>query len=552
MKATVIAIDFVKDIDGSFKALELNTNVSLHPLSQSAYLDSSKVTDFITGNNITNFEYIGTGQYGDFGAPPNGIKDLVEPNGDHSTDYGPRAFQGIKDAVSASIDYNDNLIQLNATTVPYLEDTSDTLIFRNAYDSTAVIDTTYGASSLAFLEFVSIYCVGDNAVDIPKTFIAPSGSDGQAYGDMIGLEPVLDTINNDQLRDNGIHPNYIIKLSESTVNSDYFNYPKLVKVTSSAQMLALKESLDGSVILQEYVYNPSDLVEGKAKTYRMVAAIAGPELEVLDFYTPYFASNKLPLVASPDFNNEYAQQWERPAYVQKLNSAGGDQPGKFLGDTVFVKADATEAPFSALVVGDSIGAVNLTGLDLNEESTNIQTWSGSYSGVLPGEVGSGEIEDLAKSTEDLYNVVYVIKHSGGELVIGEDAFISTVGDGVVKFKTPFEIQVGDALLAVDSEGNDVSKVITSIKQKIIIGQSGTLDIETIDVAQVKGTEDNVYFAIHNAAGSNCLCYYCGGYSYGLSACLSSACYSYPGCSTAFPYCSGYNTSTGYGCSNGFK
>ena len=546
MKATVIAIDFVKDIDGSFKALELNTNVSLHPLSQSAYLDTSKVTDFITSNSITNFEYIGTGQYGDFGAPPNGIKDLVEPNGDHNTTYGPRAFQGIKDAVSASIDYNDNLIQLNATTVPYLEDTSDTLIFRNAYDSSAVIDTTYGASSLAFLEFVSIHCVGDNAVDIPKTFIAPSGSEGQVYGDMVGLEPVLDTINNDELRDNGVHPNYIIKLSESTVDSDYFNYPKLVKVTSSAQMLELKESLDGSVILQEYVYNPSDLVDGKAKTYRMVAAIAGPELEVLDFYTPYFASNKLATVASPDFNNEYVQPWERPAYVQKLNSAAGDQAGKFLGDTVFLKEDGTEAAFSALAVGDSIGAISLTDLDPDELSTNLQAWSGSYSGVLPGEVGVGEIEDIQKSTQDLYNVVYVLKHSGGELVVGEDAFINTVGDGVVKFKTPFEIQVGDNLLAVDSEGNDVSKEVTSIKQKIIIGQSGTLDIETIDVAQVKGTEDNVYFAIHNKVVL-CVCFYCSTYSYGASACLSNGCYASPGCSSSYVYCAGYATNTGSGC-----
>ena len=267
MKATVIAIDFVKDIDGTFKPLELNTNVDLHPVSQSLYLDSSKVSDFISNNNITSFEYIGGASWGNVPHEPGTVYDIeAGEDQDATTNFGPRALEVIYSEASASVGANFNIVQPHATTVPYIEDADDTLIFRNAYDSTALIDSTYAASSLAFLEFVNTYCVGDNALSIPNTFIAPSGSEGQTYGEMIGLEPVLDTIDNDSLRDNGVHPNYIIKLGESTIHSDYLNYPKLVKVTSAEQMQALKESLTGDLILQEYVYNPNDLVNGRAKT----------------------------------------------------------------------------------------------------------------------------------------------------------------------------------------------------------------------------------------------------------------------------------------------
>ena len=96
MKATVIAIDFVKDTDGTFKALELNTNVLFHPMQSNAYLDTSKITDFITANNISSFEYIGTSAFGNTPESIN-VKDLEGPaDQDHTTDFGPRALAEIK------------------------------------------------------------------------------------------------------------------------------------------------------------------------------------------------------------------------------------------------------------------------------------------------------------------------------------------------------------------------------------------------------------------------------------------------------------------------
>ena len=105
MKATVIAIDFVKDVDGTFKPLEINTNVSLHPMSQSMYLDSSKVSDFISSNNITSLEYIGSLAYGNVYLEPGDILDLeAGPDQDTNTVYGEKALQTIYNSNCRVID----------------------------------------------------------------------------------------------------------------------------------------------------------------------------------------------------------------------------------------------------------------------------------------------------------------------------------------------------------------------------------------------------------------------------------------------------------------
>lgn len=542
MKATVIAIDFVKDTDGTFKALELNTNVLYHPMQQDAYINTSKITDFISANDITSFEYVGIpeSEANDFYPM---VKDLEAPEGaDHTTHYGPRALESIAAVVSASIDYNENLVQYTSTTIPYLEDTPNTLIFRNAFDSTAIIDTTYAASSLAFLEFVTLNCSGE--VEIPKTFIAPSGSDGQTYGEMIGLEPVIDTIDGAELRDNGAHPNYIIKLAESTISSDYSNYPKLLKITSAEHMQAIKESLTGDLILQEYILNTDDLIEGRAKTYRMTAAIAGGELEVIDFCDPYFVGNKLPLGTSPDFIEDETQKWERPAYVQKLN-ASTEVIGKFLNSTVFAQ-EGTSKAMGDIEVGDVIKSFNLTGLDLDEEGTMLQTWTGSYDGVFPGVIDTATVEEKTLSDTELFNLVYILKYDGGEVEATLESWINTIKDGEVKFSKVFELAPGDVLL-----GSTDNKVITEIKTKLTLESAGSIDIEEVDTAAVLGS-DGTLFGMHNKAGL-CNCYQCSGYAIGQNPCLQGpGCYQYPGCSSNTPYCSSYQATTYLGCQNGQK
>lgn len=548
MKATVIAIDFVKDVDGTFKPLEINTNADFHPLTQSMYLDSSKVTDFISTNNITSFEFIGNTGYGTVDLEPGNLIDLeAGENQDLSTVYGPRALQSIVEEVSGSIPVNINTVQPFATTIPYIEDTADTLIFRNAYDSTALIDSTYAASSLAFLEFVNTYCVGDNALEIPKTFIAPSGS-GQTYGEMVGLEPVIDTIDNDNLRDNGEHPNYIIKLSESTVYSDYYNYPKLIKVDSAEDMQALKESLTADVILQEYVLNTDDLVEGRAKTYRMIAALAGPNLEVLDFFTPYSVGNRMELPEQPDILGDWVQPWDRPAYVQKVNSYS-TKPGKFIWNTPLLDGTGADIEFDSVAVDGTLTAIDVNGLADDEESFMWQAWSGSFDpAVAAGTVTTSTVVDIDKFDENVYNLMGVVYYNDGAdwLILGERALILVAEDGETRFKKHFQLSIGDTIVGVkkDEDGQTIPSNVTvsDLKIKFVLGRSGTLDIENEDVVAVKGSDNEVLFAVHNNI-DNCQCVYCAGYLTAAANCIEDV--------NACNYGDTCTSSTSYYCYTGY-
>jgi hypothetical protein len=57
MRAVIIGTDFIKDINGSFKAIETNTNVGL-AVPVSRYLDITNFNDFIESNGFNEIVII--------------------------------------------------------------------------------------------------------------------------------------------------------------------------------------------------------------------------------------------------------------------------------------------------------------------------------------------------------------------------------------------------------------------------------------------------------------------------------------------------------------
>jgi hypothetical protein len=57
MRAVIIGTDFIKDTDGSFKAIETNTNVGLG-VDTNAYLNLSDFTNFVEINNFNEIVII--------------------------------------------------------------------------------------------------------------------------------------------------------------------------------------------------------------------------------------------------------------------------------------------------------------------------------------------------------------------------------------------------------------------------------------------------------------------------------------------------------------
>lgn len=555
MKATIIAVDFVKDTDGSFKALEMNTGVGFHPLSASVYTDITPITDFVANNNITEVDYIGSHGLGNLAATPISMLDLEAGEVNKHTNFGPRALGIINDHFSASADhtFTAHPTQTGATSVPYIEDSNEKLIIRNAYDSTALVDSIYATTALGLLELVRDFCTGSNEVSVPKSFVAPFGDDGTLpYSELLANDPQYDTINVNEIRDNGPGiPNYIVKLNSSTVDTDYQSYPKVYHIETSEQLNDLKKSLTASQILQEYIYNPDDLVEGKAKTYRIISAVAGPTLDSLHFFHPYFVSNHIAIPTAVDYlDDKSVQLWDRAAFVQKFGSLSDANFGQnILGEHTILGPDGEYDP-DAIAEGYVIKSFNVDGLSLDEETVSIPSWTGSFVGTTPGNF------DVSSVTQhDQIMTTFVSLHfelsDGSTLDVPPSSEILGVSDSEqnTKFIVAGVAEVGEKLLLVNDQDPSIPPTvvtITSIQAQVRVEQAVRIDVENVDTFAIRHGANSA-FILHNGTYSGCACVYCGGYSYGTSNCISNACYTYPGCYQGSLYCTGSEWSTTYGC-----
>ena len=552
MKATTIALDFVKDIDGSFKVLELNTNVGFWPISQSSYSTVNELTSYVYNSGASEVHYIGNNLYGDIVGQnyhPSTVNDL-ESNM-FVEDQGPRIFQEIKTELSSSAfvnTYEEHLVGAQASSIPFIADSSDKFIIRNAYDNTALVDTTYAANTSNFLQLVRDYCTGDNALDFPASYVAPSGSEASP----------LDTIDVNNFRWNNHHPNYIVKLIETGTGADNYNYPKLYHVSSSQALQGLKDNLGEGELLQEYIYNQDDLVDGKLRTYRIAGFLAGPNLDTVHFFDPYTVSNILPVYYdNVDYENEGSltearklEKWERPAYIQKLSSHAVKNiaPNVVEGMKAIEWSTDSELDLHLQDLGVKLKTYDIP--TLSDEEGGTYSFTASFSEGQPiGTFQSASI--VSNNSGDTISIQAKFYLEDGETFnCALDTPVLTVdkNNGVVKFTNSIEIVSGSILASINPlTGNIESKGITSAVRYIHTQQVSHVNVEAEDTFLLKGSGDSL-FLIHNFG---CICYNGGSYCYNTAPCLSSACYYYPGCSTTYPYCYTYTFDYGtYGCSDG--
>ena len=159
MKAVIVATDLLKDTDGSFKILELNTNVGNVVGDINNYFDIEAFNQFVVSNGIEVIEFINQSM---------GLNDTVI-DVEMAESSVPKAFNTILSEYysgSSTVSLTIHNVEATATTIPFIEDASNKLILRNAYDSTALIDDTYAKDNFEFLKLM--YDADVNS--IPKTY----------------------------------------------------------------------------------------------------------------------------------------------------------------------------------------------------------------------------------------------------------------------------------------------------------------------------------------------------------------------------------------------
>ena len=537
MKGTFVAIDLLRDTDDSFKVLEFNTALAFSPNNFNNYFELSNLQTYISESNFSEVHFVGAAT----------SLDLYDEQDGYS---GSNPYYNLDkwfyDTYSgSSVDYTSHRVRLDQSNVPFIADASDKFILRNAYDSSALIDSTYSSNNQNFLTLLK---ASSSADMFPKTYF--SGSDG------------FDTIGS-SIRDNGNRPNFIIKKIGG--QTEYQEFPKLYKVSGSAQLTALKGYLQDGEYLQEYVFDENNLVGDKTITYRAVGIIDSSLNFINCGAKPYYHSNALDIGTDVDwaYNSDGIGElpgWERPKFVQKhrrtVNVISENvAPGKKV-----IKSDGT----LALGIEQQSGSV-LIGVDIPNLSTDNSVNLFAYSGSLNEFSGSTTIVNpgVVVNKPNFIDSTFVVEIETTE---GKKATLSGLGtvliedttDNLTKFVHAKDLSSDDHNIIEVNHSNGTSRAIglSSVKFFWDNNASVELDVEDADVFMIPydSEDSNIGLVIHNIG--TCTCFVCTTNTvYDTGDCLNSTCTSYyQGCITGSPasqYCTGYSFTT-TGCSSDGK
>jgi hypothetical protein len=359
MRAVILGTDFIKDTDGSFKAIETNTNVGLS-VDAARYMDLDSFTSFVESGSFDEITVI----YTQANIQIFNAANELEP--ENST-YGISLpfYQLLKEYYSgSSVIVNQQVLTDTAVTIPNVTDSETKLIIRIAYDATALIDDTYARDNWEFLKLMN----DSNPNSIPKTYIDD-------------VELGFDSIGN-VLRDNGNHPNYCIKKRITPTNNNV--YPKLLKISTIQELDLVKSNLESDEYIQEYIFNPSDLLNNKTKVYRSVDMLYGGELDVINLWMCE-QTNILDTISTPDYDdNNEIQIWDRNRYTTKYNAKTDDVGIKFSADAGTKILDTNDAIVyvQSLNVNDLVKSIDFPNIQYDAPEFVTMNWTGSSSDII--------------------------------------------------------------------------------------------------------------------------------------------------------------------------
>jgi len=520
MRAVIIGTDFIKDTDGSFKALETNTNIQMD-MDMRYYFDPTVFDTIISGSTIDEIVLISKPVLNQ----SNEYIELDTPDTIWNDEIQARTFpeQLKMYCTGSNITFTETNSDNNAVTIPYVEDSDNKLIIRIAYDTTALIDDTYARDNWEFLKLMH----DDNPDSIAKTYINDID---------LGFDSIGTTI-----RDNGNHPNYCIKKRYTNKNG---LYPKVYKISTQEELANLKANLQIDEYVQEFIYNESDTINNKLKYYRSTDLVYGPDLTISNLWVSEH-TNWVGIEENCDYDdNNEIQYWERPRYLPKPTDESTKTP-RLSGDetTKVILPDGSNTLLSSLVVGDSIKSINIPGLDLNETNFNFLTWSSSFNDVMSGYTTS--TASLQKMEEKESWVGWFVEFTTQDGITFSDVSQAEIliksgetDNYVVKFIAYAMLKVNDTVLLFDNQTNTlVEKVIQSKYHTFGKSNVFVADFEQIDVflsLEETNTETPRYGIITHNYNYDCASYisnWGGGYQVFCYGCLKGSWNGFngPGC-----------------------
>jgi len=500
MRAVIIGTDFMKDTDGSFKALETNTNIALHT-QWTNDADLSEFENFVLENNFTEINLIytdatNTGVESDYTINldyeeylSNRNVDVIGYNRNGSPKYEQTGeaekldFSGYLETfcTGSNITFTKTKTDINSITIPYIEDSDEKLIIRLTYDTTAIIDDVYAKDNWEFLKLM--YDTDSNS--IPKCYI----NDTELGIDSIGTE----------LRNNGNHPNYCIKKRHTP--SPNRIYPKLYKISTLEELNNLKSTLEVDEYIQEFIYNTDDLLNNRIKSYRSVDIVVGGNLDVIQLQVNETTS-MMEVISSADFDNtNQVQNWDRMRYLPKFYNFTNEFAVKLsaTSETKVLLPNGSVELAKNLELNNSIKSINFSTLPTS--NLNIENWSASFNDTMNNyNISSSAL--VNKENFEFFGIIVTINTDTNSTFsdVGHAKVMVKDNDNVL-FKNYSQLNVGDTILMFDSQTETlIESTIVNLSFKMEFLTGYILDFEELDLfLTLEETENQQRYSIvtHN-------------------------------------------------------
>ena len=488
MKGTIIGTDLLQQGD-SVKILEINTNTTIYN-SGADLLNYEPLFEMMVSNGINQLHFIWT--------------DMASYLPENIKQY--RFADILKEKCQLNgIEYFGYTVPLNSVTVPYIEDTPTKFILRQAYDTTALVDETYCADKYEFISLMS------GSEYLPKTYI---------LNDEFGYDS-LNSLNLEYPNE----PNVLVKHRYPTY--DQSELPALYSLELSSELNEFKNELvsEDNNLLQEFVYDTQNIIDGRYNVIRSIDIIYGSNLDVINM-GGYTTSTVMELSF---LQNEFisgSRRLNQKSRYKYINKGLGNFEGIDYhtdDDSLILDYTGSFRSLDTYQLGDYIKSIDFTDLNGNSPSNGenilLYGWESNLdqtintllqtSSSLQG-VESASVETLfiritlenGATWTDSPSCTYYIEESGS---------LSTRWDKVNNF------YIGDKLVVQNTITNELSTLeIVELGMEYDYKTIYGLDFEPSDLFLVD-IGNNAVSIMHNQ------CWCCYGFSQCGNWCCASFC-----------------------------
>lgn len=475
MKAVLIGSDFIKSPDGSYKIIEMNTNIRLYEneeVSLVDYIDKQVLKDLLIQNNITEFVYI-------------------HPGNESSPKQEKTIFENIADELG--ILYTKVVTPQSSVTIPYVEDADNKFILRHSYDSTALIDDTYCNDNYEFAKLV----------------------EGKEYATKKIIKDTNFSLSDFTSVDTSTsYPNVIVKSRYPNYNT--VEFPKIFKLDSDTELEVLS-TIDQSTetYVEEYIISNDSFIDNGVNVIRSVDIVYGSNLDTLHLGSHHIVSRIEIDLADDVYNqNKEINQIGRVRYSTKnsMNIFSTNVIYHADQDSKIRLADGTTTNIANLNVGDMVTSPTFENFDLiDDDSPKYKQWIGSFENSQSTlELRDASVVSLnSKTLNTIFIQITLEDGTTWSDLPSSPTYVELNESLVTKFKTIDELTIGDKFILYNSSTNQLEKVaVTSLdvifKSDFTIYQ---IDIEPYNLFISSIDEDNDrYMVMHNQG-----CAYCYGW-----------------------------------------